>query len=50
MRAGGEWGNRMRWLADITDSKPQEVVRKRESWHAAVHVVAERLDLMAEQK
>ena len=39
VRAGGEGGNRMRWLASITDSKLQEAVRAVESWHAAVHVV-----------
>ena len=38
---------RMRWLADITDSmnmslnKLQETVKDRKSWHAAVHRVVE---------
>ena len=38
---------RVRWLADITDSmnmslnKLQETVKDRKSWHAAVHRVAE---------
>ena len=38
---------RIRWLADITDSmnmslnKLQETVKDRKSWHAAVHRVAE---------
>ena len=40
-------GQRMRWLDGIIDSidmnlrKFQEIVKDREAWHAAVHVVAE---------
>ena len=39
----------MRWLDSITDSmdmnlgKPQEIVRDREAWHAAVHRVTKNL-------
>ena len=38
--------HKIRWLDGITDAmnknlgKPQEMVRDRETWHAAVHVVA----------
>ena len=40
-------GQRVRWLNDITDSmdmsfsKLQEMVKDRETWHVAVHGVAE---------
>ena len=40
------WQQRMRWRDSITDSmdmslsKPREMVKDREPWHAAVHVVA----------
>ena len=40
-------GQRMRWLDGITDSvgmslsKLQEIVKIREAWHAAVHVVSD---------
>ena len=40
-------GQRMRWLDGIIDSlsmslsKLQEIMKVREAWHAAIHVVAE---------
>ena len=50
-----EGGNRMRWLNAITDSMNMslnrlgEIVKDKEAWRAAVHVVAKRHDLAMEQ-
>ena len=46
----------MRWLGGITDSmgmsssKLQGIVKDREAWHAAVHGVGKRHNLIAEQQ
>ena len=43
LRAGGEGGERMRWLGGIIDSMDMslsqlsEIVKDREAWHAVVH-------------
>ena len=47
---------RMRWLDDITDSmdmslsKLQEIVKRREAWHGTVHRVTVRHALGTEQQ
>ena len=44
IEAGGEGGNRMRWLDSITDSmdmsKPLEIVKDRDTRHIAVNGIS----------
>ena len=50
IEAGGEGGDRMRWLDGITDSvgmnlsKLWETVENREAWRAAIHGVTKQSD------
>ena len=56
LRAGGEGGDRMRWLDVITDSmnmrlsKLQEMVKDREAWYAAVRGVTKRQTHLATEQ